>query len=117
MIDTVTHYAPWDGPDDFAYCGRYLSHSRYHSPAPTCPTCAARLAAADAIDQAIDEMPWPLDADEARAVLDPVLNAGVPEAPMPTPTFTGTQFVADLFDFAATLNRAYAQQFVKEGVR
>src|SRR5262245_5933393 len=81
MLDqTVTHYAPWAATDAFAYCGVYVSDARYHSPQPTCPTCAAQLAAECAIDQAVDEMPWPLDADEASAGLDPVLNAGVPAA-------------------------------------
>jgi hypothetical protein len=97
MSDTLTHYAPWDGPDDFAYCGLYLSDSRYHSPQPTCPACAAKLAAECAIDEAVELMPWPLDADEARAELDPVLNAGV--------RFDATQFVADLFEYAAALSR------------
>jgi len=79
MTDTLTHYAPWDTSDDFAYCGVYVSDARYHSPSPTCPACAAKLAAECAIDEAIETAPWPLDADEATAVLDPVLNAGVPD--------------------------------------
>jgi hypothetical protein len=78
LNQTVTHYAPWDASDDFAYCGVYVSDPMFHSPQPTCPTCAAKLAAECAIDEAIETAPWPLDADEARAELDLVLNAGVP---------------------------------------
>lgn len=107
MSDTLTHYAPWDGPDDFAYCGRYLSDARYHSPQPTCPACAAKLAAECAIDEAVDTMPWPLDADEATAMLDHVLNAGVPEAPAAT-------LAAEVFALGVTLNRIYANHFPPE---
>jgi hypothetical protein len=103
---TLTHYAPHDQPHDFAYCGVYVSDAKYHSPQPTCPTCAAQLAAADAIDAAVEETPWPLDADEAAIELDPLLNAGLPD---PSQPFDATMFVADLFDFAVSLNRAYAE--------
>jgi hypothetical protein len=106
---TLTHYAPHDYSDTFAYCGVYLSDARYHSPQPTCPRCAEQLAAECAIDQAVDEMPWPLDADEATAELDPVLNAGVP--------FSATAFVADLFEYAVTLNRQYAAALSRQGGR
>jgi hypothetical protein len=90
---TVTHYFPWTESDDVAYCGHRMSAADVHSPAPTCLTCAVRQAAEE---QAIADTPEPLDADEARTELDPVLNAGVPE---PTPA-------AALFDWAVDLVRA-----------
>jgi hypothetical protein len=105
----VTHYAPWDAAEDFAYCGLYLNDDpRYHSPQPTCPVCAAKLAAECAIDEAIETTAWPLDADEANAVLDPVLNAGVPETPTKSP------LGEDLFQLGVTLNRIYANHFPPE---
>jgi hypothetical protein len=104
----ITHYAPWDASDDFAYCGVYVSHPDYHSPAPSCPTCAAKLAAECAIDEAIETAPWPLDADEASAVLDPVLNAGVPETSAKSPVGE------ELFNLGVTLNRIYANHFPPE---
>jgi hypothetical protein len=100
----TTHYAPHDQPHDFAYCGVYLSDAKYHSAQPTCPTCAAILAAEDAIDAAVEEIPWPLDADEAATELDPILNAGIPEAPASASSFSN-----ELFDFAVSLNRASAE--------
>jgi hypothetical protein len=100
----VTHYAPWDAPDDFAYCGVFVSAPDYHSPAPTCPVCAAKLAAECAIDEAIETAPWPLDADEASAVLDPVLNAGVPE-----PTCDPRPFITHLL-LATTWARHQGQR-------
>lgn len=106
MTPTITHYAPHDAvPADFAYCGVYVSDARYHSAQPTCPRCAAQLAAEEAIDAAVDEEPWPLDADEARMALDPLLNAGLPED-VPAPR---AAFAADLFNLAVLINRSYAQ--------
>jgi hypothetical protein len=102
---TDTHYLPWDATDDFAYCGVYVSDARYHSPQPTCAACAAKLAAECAIDAAIDEMPWPLDADEARAVLDPVLNAGVPDAVQRETARVMSLVGATLFAFGVTLTK------------
>jgi hypothetical protein len=106
MNTTVTtHYAPHDQPHDFAYCGVYLSDATYHSPQPTCPTCAAQLAAAEAIDAAIEETPWPLDADEAAIELDPLLNAGLPASVAPA----ASTCADEVFAFAVSLNRAYAE--------
>src|SRR4029453_11077690 len=102
----TTHYAPHDQPHDFAYCGVYLSDATYHSSQPTCPTCAAKLAAEAAIDAAVEETPWPLDADEAAIELDPLLNAGLPDRSQP---FHPAMFVPNLFNFAFSLNRAYAE--------
>lgn len=89
LHQTVTHYFPWDNSDTVAYCGHAMTAADTHSPAPTCAGCAARQAAEE---QAIEDTPLPLDADEARAQLDPVLNAGAP----------------DLFAFAVALTRNYA---------
>jgi hypothetical protein len=58
------------------------------------------MAAEDALDAAIESTPLPLDADEARTELDPLLNAGAP---------TMSPVAADLFAYAVSLNRAYAQ--------
>jgi hypothetical protein len=111
----VTHYAPHDAePADFAYCGVYVNDAQYHSATPTCPTCAATLAAEEAIDAAVEAMPWPLDADEANAVLDPVLNAGLPAPAARSP------LGAQLFNLALEINRAYAAQVRRQrkaGVR
>jgi hypothetical protein len=92
LNQNVTHYFPWDesdAGDEIAYCGRRMTAADRHSPAPTCATCAATL---DAVEAAFAETPLPLDADEARTELDPVLNAGTP--------------AADLFGYAVSL--AYA---------
>jgi hypothetical protein len=44
MLPTrLTHYAPWDD-DGFARCG-VLTTEADHSLTPTCPVCAASLAA------------------------------------------------------------------------
>ena len=97
MLDqTVTHYFPWDNTDDLAYCGHRMRAADVHSPAPTCLACAVRQAAEE---QAIADTPEPLDADEARTELDPILNAGVPER-TPSPVAT------ELFDWAVDLVRA-----------
>src|SRR4029453_13294054 len=94
----TTHYAPHDQPHDFAYCGVYLSRPPYHSPQPTCPTCAAKLAAEaeiDApagartpapegrVDAPVEEIPWPPHADEPAIELDPLPNAGLPGRSQP----------------------------------
>jgi len=102
----VTHYAPADQPHDFAYCGLYLSDPRTHSPQPTCPDCAKKLAQEDAeaaLEQAIDETPWPLDADEAATELEH--------------TNSMSPLGAQLFTFAVTVNRLYAAQLRKRGGR
>jgi hypothetical protein len=69
LHQTVTHYFPWDDSDTFATCGYAMTAADTHSPQPTCPACADRLAAEEA---AIEETPLPLDADEARTELEPV---------------------------------------------
>jgi hypothetical protein len=104
---TLTHDAPWED-DDTARCGVPVTDARSHSLTPTCPVCAAALAAEDAaVELMALDTPFPLDADEARD-LDPLLNAGLPDRP--APPFDATTFVADLFEFAVTLTRANAQR-------
>ena len=91
LTNTVTHYFPWDesdARDPIAYCGRRVTATDAHSPAPTCATCAETL---DALEAAFEAVPLALDAEEARTELDPVLNAG-----------------ADLFAFAVSLARRVA---------
>jgi hypothetical protein len=110
----LTHYT-LDDTSARAYCGHRMTEADRHSPFPTCGGCAATLRAEIALEEAIDETPFPLDADEAATQLDPVLNAGVPVPVPPQPAFNATAFVADLFAFAATLNRTYAEQLVKGG--
>lgn len=106
LTNNLTHYAPADQPHDFAYCGVYLSETRYHSPQPTCPDCARKLAEDDALDAAIEETPFPLDADEAALALER-------EA-----TDTMSPLGAQLFTLAVTLNRIYAAQLrTKRGRR
>lgn len=97
----MTHYFPWNDSDDVAYCGHQMTDADTHSPQPTCPACAARLDAEDAV---YAETPLPLDADEARD-LDPLLNAGRPDARPVGPTL---RFADDLFAFAVALNRGLA---------
>lgn len=90
---TVTHYFPWDESDDrdpIAYCGHRVTATDTHSPAPTCAVCAETL---DAVEAAFAETPLPLDADEARTDLDPLLNAD-----------------ADLFAYAVALTRVSAKR-------
>lgn len=63
---TLTHYFPWDDSDTFAYCGHVMTEVDTHSPQPTCPACAAQLAA---LDRDVEDAALPLDADEAQEVL------------------------------------------------
>jgi hypothetical protein len=92
LSPTLTHYAPWNQPaENFALCGVYVSADRYHSPQPTCPTCAAKLAADDA---ALEDAPLPVD---DAGDLDVILNNGAPEPHVET-------FAQELFDFACALN-------------
>jgi hypothetical protein len=80
LAQTITHYAPWDETDgELALCGHRMTEADTHSPQPTCLTCTVKQAAAE---QAIEETAQPLDAEEARTELDPILNAGLP-APRP----------------------------------
>ena len=103
-----SHYFPWDDSDTFAACGHPMTAADVHATQPTCPACAARLAAEDA---AFAETPLPLDADEARTELDPVLNAGVSQrAPM-------SPLGAELFAIATTLNACYALTLLERGGR
>jgi len=102
----VTHYAPWPTePDNFSLCGVYVDQDKYHSPQPTCPDCARKLAEDEALEQAIDETPWPLDADEAATELER-------EA-----TNRMSPLGAQLFNLAVTLNKVYAAQLRKRGSR
>lgn len=106
---TVSHYYPWTETDGVATCGHRMTATDVHSPRPTCLTCTVRLAA---IEAAEDET-VPLDADEARTELDPLLNAGLPARPM-------SPLGAELFALARTLNACYAVALVadrKRGVR
>lgn len=104
-----THYT-LDDCSERAYCGHRMREADQHSPFPTCRACADALAAELAIDEAVDAMPWPLDADGA-ADLDPVLNAGVP-APAPI-----SPFGASLVALAVALNRTYVAQLPRRGRR
>jgi hypothetical protein len=91
LQQTITHYFPWDESDDrdpIAYCGHRVTAADAHATQPTCAVCAATL---DAVEAAFEALPVPLDADEARTELDPVLNAGT-----------------DLFTFAVSLARRVA---------
>ena len=90
---TVSHYFPWTESDEVAYCGHRMTAADVHSPAPTCLPCAVRQAQEE---QAIEDTPLPLDADEARTELDPLLNAGVPARPL-------SPLGAELFSLATTL--------------
>ena len=94
LKQTVTHYFPWDDSDEIAYCGHRMTEADTHSPQPTCLTCTVRQAAAE---QAIEDPQTPLDAEEARTELDPVLNAGLP-APQPL-----SSLGQELFALANTL--------------
>lgn len=78
----LTHYHPWDENDIFAYCGHRMTAADTHSPQPTCAACAARQAA---LEQAIEDTPIALDAEEARIDL-----------------------ASELFDWAVDLTRSYA---------
>lgn len=99
LQNTVTHYFPWTGSDDVAYCGHRMTAHDVHSPAPTCLACAVRQAQEEqALEDAIDAA-LPLAADEARTDLDPVLNAGVPDKRPMSP------LGAELFALATTLAR------------
>jgi hypothetical protein len=69
LTPTVTHYAHADHSDDFAVCGAPLDDMHVNLGEPTCPRCAAILAAERALDQAIEDTPLPLDAEEARIEL------------------------------------------------
>jgi hypothetical protein len=94
LQQTITHYFPWDESDDddrdpIAYCGRRVSATDAHSPAPSCAVCAETL---DALEAAFEAVPLALDAEEARD-LDPLLNADAG---------------ADLFAFAVSLARRVA---------
>jgi hypothetical protein len=102
-----THYT-LDDTSELAYCGRRMRDADRHSPFPTCGGCAARLSAELALEEAIDQTPLPLDADEAATALDPVLNAGVPVAAQP-------DFADYLFDLVTSINRTYAQSLAKGG--
>jgi hypothetical protein len=83
-----------------------------HSPFPTCPGCVATLSAEIALEEAIDQTPLPLDADEAATELDPVLNAGVPVRETPR-----GDFAEYLFNMVVDINRQYAAQAVRRGGR
>ena len=67
------HHFPWNEPDELACCGHRRGDGESGSGALTCPTCAAHLEA----EELFDETPGALEAAGA-AVVDPVLNAGVP---------------------------------------
>ena len=111
LAQTITHYAPWDETDgELALCGHRMTEADTHSPQPTCLTCTVRQAAAE---QAIEETAPPLDADEARTELDPILNAGIPaRAPL-------SPLGAELFSLARTLQAVYLMDLLDRprGVR
>jgi hypothetical protein len=101
----LTHYT-LDDTAERAYCGKRMTEADRHSPFPTCGGCAAKLAEEIALEEAIDETPLPLDADEAATQLDPVLNAGVPPRIAPTVP----DFSQHLFQLAVSLNQIYAAE-------
>lgn len=98
----TSHYAPWDGfDDDRAVCGHRMTEDDTHAVIPTCPSCTEALLTEEA---RIADWQVPLDADEAARELDPLLNAGIPDAVPQQPSLFG----ADLFAYAVSLNRVYA---------
>jgi hypothetical protein len=90
LTETVTHYFPWTESDTFAYCGYRMRETDVHATQPTCAACAARQAAEE---QAIEDTPLPLDADEARTELASPADA--------------------LFNWAVDLTRSYAATLVR----
>lgn len=102
---TLTHYAPWADAADQALCGHLMTPADLHMTSPTCPACVALLAAEEAFEALLDDELFPLDADEAARELDPLLNAGLPVPTASQPSL----FADDLFAFAVSLNRAYAE--------
>ena len=106
---TVTHYYPWTEPDGVATCGHRMSATDVHSCTPTCVPCVGRLAAEEALEAALEATAQPLDADEARTELDPILNAGIPDRPM-------SPFGARLFALGQTLNALALARLLDEAV-
>jgi len=96
LQQTVTHYFPHDESDEVAYCGHRMTEADVHSPEPTCLTCTVRQAAEDHALDALRDQAVPLDADEARTELDPILNAGAPARPL-------SPLGEELFSLARTL--------------
>ena len=113
MLDrSVTHYFPYDDSDtesdEYTYCGQRVTPGAVHALTPTCPGCQAAIARREAEEAALEALieadgALPLDADEAASELDPVLNAGIPDAPTPRPAF-----VDDLFAVTVRLTRMHA---------
>ena len=61
---TVSHYFPWDEHDTVARCGTRMTDRDRHSPQPTCPACAASIAAEEtALEAALAHTLEPLDTD------------------------------------------------------
>ena len=132
MADTLTHYFPWDDSDDFAYCGYPMTAQDRHGLQPTCPTCRARLAAAEAVEAERADLeaqgarliatydaqyerwlayagPKPSRA-QLEATLDD-LHDQIAAAARPRPDTAGMSPVgAELFAYAVALNRSYARR-------
>jgi hypothetical protein len=104
---TVTHYYPWTESDGVATCGHRMSATDVHSLQPTCLTCTVALAADEARELELDALP--LDADEARTELDPILNAGLPARPM-------SPLGAEVFALAQRLNFLALRRLLDEAV-
>jgi len=94
---TVTHYCPWNEPDDVAWCGVALRDVSQHSLTPSCPACARKLAIEEAVEARLtEEAVLPLTDDDAR-------YAGVPVR-VPAPSVAPD----DIFAYAVHLTRSYA---------
>jgi hypothetical protein len=105
LQSTLTHYWPWNEPDDVAWCGAPMADARQHSLTPTCATCAARLAVEDAVEARLaEEAVLPCLDDDAR-------YAGVA---LPASPRVG---VDTLFTVATNLTLAYARAVTADGRR
>ena len=106
LQNTLTHYWPWNEPDDVAWCGAPMADPAQHSLRPTCATCAARLAVEDAVEARLnEEAVLPFMDDDARYAGE---TLPAPAAPLAR---------AELFTFAAQLTRAYARAVAAEAGR
>lgn len=63
----ITHYWPWNEPDDVAWCGARMTDDTQHSPTPSCPRCRAALAIEDLLEARLaEEALIPLTDEDAR---------------------------------------------------
>jgi hypothetical protein len=104
----LTHYWPWDadaepGEEGPAACGAPMADARQHSAYPSCPACAAHLAAEDYCMALVDALA------EGTA---PPLVAEATAAPAQR-TLPLSPLGAELFALAVKLNRLQAQTVAK----